>query len=39
MKEFYEKHKPGILIIGAVIIIALVVTILVNGEQIFNVNQ
>jgi hypothetical protein len=38
MIKFYEKHKKGIKIIGAVIVIALVVTILLNGTPSFNVN-
>lgn len=38
MKAFYEKHKKGIHLVGVVILIALVVTILLNGEPVFNVN-
>lgn len=38
MKKFFEKHKTAITVIGTVLLIALVVGILVNGQAIFNVN-
>lgn len=36
--DFYEKHKKAILLFAGLAILALVVTIVLNGEQVYITN-